>query len=54
MTSTESGGLVVRGCCHVYYALDIGFSVDLKRCTGLIEEAREGAAFAITRGRRPT
>ena len=45
MTSTESGGLVVRGCCHVYHALDIGFSVDLKRCTGLIQEARERCGF---------
>ena len=41
MTSTETGGPVVRGCCHVYYALDIGFSVDLKRCAGLIQEAHE-------------
>ena len=45
MTSTETGGLVVRGCCHVYYALDIGFSVDLKRCTGLIQEAHEQCGF---------
>ena len=45
MTSTETAGLVVRGCCHVYYALDIGFSVDLKRCAGLIREAREGGGF---------
>jgi hypothetical protein len=35
----------VRGCCHVYYALDIGFSVDLKRCAGLIQEAREASGF---------
>jgi hypothetical protein len=45
MTSTEAGGLVIRGCCHVYYALDIGFSVDLKRCTGLIQEAHEQGGF---------
>ena len=45
MTSAETAGLVVRGCCHVYYALDIGFSVDLKRCAGLIQEAREGSGF---------
>jgi hypothetical protein len=29
----------------VYYALDIGFSVDLKHCAGLIQEAREGSGF---------
>jgi hypothetical protein len=29
----------------VYYALDIGFSVDLKRCTALLSEAREGEGF---------
>jgi hypothetical protein len=45
MTSNETAGLVVRGCCHVYYALDIGFSVDLNRCAGLIQEAREGGGF---------
>jgi hypothetical protein len=45
MTSAETSGAVVRGCCHVYYALDIGFSVDLKRCAGLIQEAREGCGF---------
>jgi hypothetical protein len=43
MTSAETAELVVRGCCHVFYALDIGFSVDLKRCAGLIREARAGA-----------
>ena len=45
MTSMESGGPVVRGCCHVYYALDIGFAVDLKRSTGLIQEAHERCGF---------
>ncbi len=35
----------VRGCCHVYHALDIGFAVDLKRCTALLREAREGRGF---------
>jgi hypothetical protein len=35
----------VRGCCHVYYALDIGFSVDLKRCAALLREAREADGF---------
>ena len=44
MTSPDSGGVVVRGCCHVYYALDIGFSVDLECCTGLIQATREGGA----------
>jgi hypothetical protein len=29
----------------VYYALDIGFSVDLKHCAGLIQEARAGGGF---------
>jgi len=41
MMSAETAGPIVRGCCHVYYALDIGFSVNLKRCAGLIQEARE-------------
>ena len=36
---------VLRGCCHLYYALDIGFSVDLKRCSDLIQEAREAGGF---------
>ena len=36
---------VVRGCCHVYHALDVGFAVDLKRCAGLIQEARAGSGF---------
>ena len=45
MTSTETGGPIVRGCCHVYYALDIGFSVDLRRCAGLIQEAHERGGF---------
>jgi hypothetical protein len=40
--SAEPAGIAVRGCCHVYYALDIGFSVDLKHCAGLIQAAREG------------
>jgi hypothetical protein len=29
----------------VFYALDIGFSVDLKRCAQLIQEAREAGGF---------
>ena len=45
MERMETGGLVVRGCCHVYHALDIGFSVDLKRCAGLIQEARTRCGF---------
>jgi hypothetical protein len=39
MMSSEATHLVVRGCCHVYYALDIGFSVDLPGCAGLIPAA---------------
>ena len=42
MISSEPAGHVIRGCCHVYYALDIGFSVDLKHCAGLIHEAHDG------------
>ncbi len=30
--------ITVRGCCHVYCALDIGFSVDLKQCASLLRE----------------
>jgi hypothetical protein len=45
MTSIETAGPVVRGCCHVCYALDIGFSVDLSRCAELIHEAREAGGF---------
>ena len=45
MTSAETAAFVARGCCHVYYALDIGFSVDLKRCAGLIQEARAEDGF---------
>ncbi len=45
MTSTETGGPVVRGCCHVYHSVDIGFSVDLKHCVGLIQEAHEQCGF---------
>ena len=45
MTSNETAGHLVRGCCHLYYALDIGFAVDLKQCAGLIQEAREGGGF---------
>ncbi len=45
MTSTEAAAPIVRGCCHVYYALDIGFSVDLKHCAGLIREAYERDGF---------
>ena len=41
----EPAEFVVRGCCHVYYALDIGFSVDLKHCARVIQEAREGAGL---------
>ena len=40
--SPEAAGLVIRGCCHVYFALDIGFAVDLKRCVGMIQEVPEG------------
>jgi hypothetical protein len=40
-----SGATVVSACCHVYYALDIGFSVDLRRAVGLIQEARESCPF---------
>jgi hypothetical protein len=43
---------VLRGCCHLYYALDIGFAVDLKRCTELIQEARE-AGGVQRHGRAP-
>ena len=43
MVASELAGLVVRGCCHVYYALDIGFSVDLKRCADLTRETREAS-----------
>ncbi len=35
----------IRGCCNVYYALDIGFAVDLKHCASLIHEARQGGGF---------
>jgi hypothetical protein len=45
MASTRTDEFVVRGCCHVYYALDIGFSVDLKRCAGLIQDAHEQSGF---------
>lgn len=31
---------VLRGCCHVYCALDIGFSVDLNQCSRLLQEAQ--------------
>ena len=41
--AVESASL--HGCCHVYYALDIGFSVDLKHCSQLIQEAREAGGF---------
>jgi hypothetical protein len=43
--SAENQAPVVRGRCHVYFALDIGFTVDLKRCAGLIQEAREAGGF---------
>lgn len=33
--------ITVRGCCHVYCALDIGFSVDLKQCARVLHEACE-------------
>lgn len=35
----------LRGCCHVYHALDIGFSVDLQRTAALIQEARTTGGF---------
>ncbi len=41
--SVESA--VLRGRCHVYYALDVGFAVDLKRCSELIQEAREAGGL---------
>ena len=46
----EAPAIVVRGCCHVYHALDIGFSVDLKCCASLIQEAHaEGGIQRHTR-----
>jgi hypothetical protein len=45
MSSATAELAKVSGCCHVYYALDIGFSVDLKQCAGLIQEAREKTGF---------
>ena len=42
MTLSEAAGITVRGCCHVYCALDIGFSVDLRQCAGLIQETDLG------------
>lgn len=45
MGAATERSAAVRGCCHLYYALDIGFSVDLKRCVGLIQEAREASGF---------
>jgi hypothetical protein len=45
MTTAETDGLVVSGFCHVFYALDIGFSVDLKCCASLIQEAHERCGF---------
>ena len=43
MLSEKVAKLAVRGCCHLYYALDIGFSVDLKHSAALIQESRQGA-----------
>ena len=45
MAQGTVGSAALRGCCRVYCALDIGFSVDLKRCSGLIQEAREAGGF---------
>ncbi|MGD0900849.1 MAG: hypothetical protein ABR915_23705 [Thermoguttaceae bacterium] len=45
MPARPTGPVAVRGCCHLFYALDIGFSVDLKHCAGLIEDAREDPAW---------
>jgi hypothetical protein len=33
------------GCCHLYYALDVGFAVDLKRCATLLQEAFQVGGF---------
>ena len=54
MMSANATEIVVRGCCHVYCALDIGFSVDLKRCASLIQEAREGGDVHTMRRHRLT
>lgn len=40
-----SAHTTVSGCCHVYYALDIGFTVDLRQAAGLIQEARQSGPF---------
>ena len=45
MSAATTQGVSVRGCCHVYCALDIGFAVDLKRCAGLLQEAHEAYSF---------
>ncbi len=45
MISNATKPIAVRGCCHLFCALDIGFAVDLKQCAGLIREAREGYGF---------
>ena len=41
MMSANAAEIVLRGCCHVYCALDIGYLVDLDRCTSLLQEAHE-------------
>ena len=42
MMSSQSAEIVARGCCHVYYALDIGFSVDFPALRGLDRRGSRG------------
>jgi hypothetical protein len=45
MDSASVNTITVSGHAHVYIALDIGFSVDLRQCAGLIHESREASGF---------
>lgn len=40
---------VVRGACFLYITLDLGFSVDLKKCIPLIAQAKERSGFRHNR-----
>lgn len=45
MLSQTAHREALSGHCHMYQALDIGFSVDLRHCASLIGEAREAGDF---------
>ncbi|MCO6429901.1 MAG: hypothetical protein J5J00_03495 [Deltaproteobacteria bacterium] len=45
MSIPVSGLNISQGRCHVYFAFDLGLSIDLERCDRMLKESAERASF---------